>query len=52
MFQVVIPANFSLLAEALVPIVLFDVLENDKGYDVGMLMKFDEDEGNGAEIMD
>ena len=51
MYRIVIPANFGMLSEIVVPIIMFDVLNNDKGYDVTLLMEFD-DVNDGQGILD
>ena len=51
MLQVVLPSNVSMLTEMLFPIVLFDVLENEWGYDISMILEFD-DNNNGEDIID
>jgi hypothetical protein len=51
MLQVVLPSNVSMLTGMLSPIVMFDVLENEWGYDISMILEFD-DSNNGEDIID
>ena len=51
MLQVVLPSNVSMLTGMLSPIVMFDVLENEWGYDISMILEFD-DNNNGEDIID
>jgi hypothetical protein len=51
MLQVVLPSNVSMLTGMLSPIVMFDVLENEWGYDISMILEFD-DNNNGDDIID
>ena len=51
MLQVVLPSNVSMLTGMLSPIVMFDVLENEWGYDISMILEFD-DSNNGDDIID
>lgn len=40
--QVIVPGNVSMLTSIIFPIVMFDILENDYGWDASMIFKFDE----------
>ena len=51
MLQVVLPSNVSMLTGMLSPIVMFDILENEWGYDISMILEFD-DNNNGDDIID
>ena len=51
MLRIVIPSNFSMLSGIISPIIMFDILANDKGYDVNLLMTFDEND-QGEDIID
>ena len=42
MMRVIVPGNVSMLMSVIFPIVMFDILENDKGIDANMLFDFDE----------
>ena len=37
------PANVITLFEFIIPVVAFDVLENEWGYDYGLILDFDEE---------
>lgn len=52
MYSVVIPSNFGMLSETISPIVMFDILNNEKGWDVNLLMSFDEEAQDGEDILD
>ena len=51
-FRFLIPSNFSMFTEIISPIIMFDVLENKKEWDVTLFMDFDEQSLNGEEILD
>jgi hypothetical protein len=51
MYRIIFPSNFAMLSEILSPIVMFDILNNDHGFDISLLMNFDETQ-NGDEILD
>ena len=42
-FNVVLPANVVLFFKTILPFAMFDVLDNDAGYDASLLMNFDEE---------
>jgi hypothetical protein len=52
MLQVVIPSNVSMLTEMLSPVVMFDVLENEWGYDITWILEFDTVNQTGEDITD
>ena len=52
MFRFLIPSNFSMITEIISPIIMFDVLDNNKDWDVTLLMSFDEQALNGEEVLD
>ena len=52
LFRVVMPSNFSMLNGIIAPIMMFDILENEKGWDVTYLMKFDEGQNEGPSLLD
>ena len=38
---VLVPGNVSMFYERMIPIVMFDILENQKGYDTTLVLKYD-----------
>ena len=38
---VLVPGNIGMFYEILIPIVMFDVLENEKGYDTTLVLQYD-----------
>ena len=51
LFRIVLPSNFSMLNNIIAPIMMFDILSNDKGWDVSLVLEYDESQG-AASIMD
>ena len=43
LLQLVLPANLASFYEVLIPIVMFDVLENDYGWDSTAIFTFDDE---------
>ena len=52
LLRFVIPSNFIMMSENIRPIAMFDVLENNMGWDASLLMKFDEESQLGEAISD
>ena len=43
LLRIIAPSNIITLFQITIPIVMFDVLENDYGLDMGLLVEFDEE---------
>jgi hypothetical protein len=43
MMRVIFPANVTTFVSILIPIVMFDVLENEYGLDTSLFVKYDDD---------
>ena len=41
LFRIVLPSNFSMLNNIIAPIMMFDILDNDKGWDVSLILQYD-----------
>jgi hypothetical protein len=42
MMRIIVPGNVSMLMSVIFPIVMFDILENEKGIDASMIHNFEE----------
>ena len=51
LMRITVPGNVSMLMSIIMPIVMFDVLENDKGIDATLIYNFNED-AQGDDILD
>ena len=49
--RIIVPGNVSMLMSIIMPIVMFDILDNDQGIDASLIYDFDED-AQGEEILD
>ena len=41
MYRFVIPSNFGMMSEIISPILMFDILNNNKGWDANLIFAFD-----------
>ena len=49
--RIIVPGNVSMLMSIIMPIVMFDILDNDKDIDATLIYDFD-DEAQGDDILD